>query len=171
MTDVQQGDLILGYKIDNDEVWGKFVKTGEVDGLSVEAFLDYEILKPTIMQEEEKKTLFQQFKAWFAEETPPAPPAKTKEELEAEEAAEKQRLEEEAANQGKNYEEMYNQVVSENADLKEKLAEYQAKEVEANTTLETMRKQIEKFAIENKPNEVEKDLSKMTPLERFRATK
>jgi hypothetical protein len=169
MEDVQSGDLILGYKIDNDEVWEKFVKTGEVDGLSVEAFLDYEILKPKIMQEEEKKTLFQQFRAWFAEEAP----AKTNEELEAEEAAEKARLEEEAAaaDTAPNYEEMYNQVMSENTDLKEQLASYQAKEVEANTNLETMRKQIEKFAIDNKPNEPVKKFEDMTPLERFRASK
>jgi LPS O-antigen subunit length determinant protein (WzzB/FepE family) len=66
---------------------------------------------------------------------------------------------------------MYNQVMSENTDLKEQLASYQAKEVEANTTLETMRKQIEKFAIDNKPNEPVKKFEDMTPLERFRATK
>jgi hypothetical protein len=61
--------------------------------------------------------------------------------------------------------------MSENADLKEKLAEYQAKEIEANTALETMKAQIQKFAIDNKPNEVVKDWAKMTPLEKFRATK
>lgn len=162
MTDVQQGDLILGYKIDNDEVWEKFVKTGEVDGLSVEAFLDYEpLIKKENMSKQEN--FFKHLMAFFVEEAP-----KEEEVLEKEKEVE---MEVEPAETAPNYEEMYNQVLSENADLKEKLAEYQAKEVEANTTLETMRKQIAKFAIENKPNEVVKDLSKMTPLERFRATK
>jgi hypothetical protein len=170
MTDVQEGDLILGYKIDNDEVWEKFVKTGEVDGLSVEAFLDYEILKPQIMNEEEKKSFMAEIishvKALFQTD----PPQKTKEELEAEEKA---RLEAEASAKppAENWEEKYNQLMSENADLKEKLAEYQAKEIEANTALETMKAQIQKFAIDNKPNEVVKDWAKMTPLEKFRATK
>lgn len=162
MTDVQQGDFILGYKIENDEVWEKFVKTGEVDGLSVEAFLDYEpLIKKENMSKQEN--FFKHLMAFFVEEAP-----KEEEVLEKEKEVE---MEVEPAETAPNYEEMYNQVLSENADLKEKLAEYQAKEVEANTTLETMRKQIEKFAIDNKPNEVVKDLSKMTPLERFRATK
>jgi len=77
-------------------------------------------------------------------------------------------VEVEAGAPAPNYEEMYNQVLSENADLKEKLAEYQAKEVEANTTLETMRKQIEKFAIENKPNEVVKKFEDMTNYEKMK---
>jgi hypothetical protein len=167
MEDVQQGDLILGYKIDNDEVWEKFVKTGEVDGLSVEAFLDYEILKPKENMSKQEN-FFKHLMAFFADDAPKEEEVleKDKEEEMVDEVVE---VEPEAP--APNYEEMYNQVMSENTDLKEQLASYQAKEVEANTNLETMRKQIEKFAIDNKPNEPVKKFEDMTPVERFRATK
>jgi len=167
MEDVQKGDLIIGYKIENDHVWENFVKTGEVDGLSVEAFLDYEINEQINMNtEEEKKSLFAQFKAWFAEEVSPM----------AIIDAEEQKLD-----LAKEWEDKYNLLLSENADLKEKLAGLQGEKVVAETELETMKSQkaqvetdlahfkAEKVAVVDLPKE--KSFEQMTSLEKFRASK
>ena len=166
MEDIKKGDLVIGYKIDNDHVWENFVKTGEVDGLSVEAFLEYEINNQVNMNtEEEKKSLFAQFKAWFAEEVP-API------LEGED---------EKPDPAKEWEDKYNLLVAENADLKEKLAKLEGDKVVAETELETMKSQktqvesdlahfkAEKVAVVDLPNE--KTFEKMTALEKFRASK
>lgn len=168
MSDVQKGDLIIGYKIENDDVWENFVKTGEVDGLSVEAFLDYEINEQVNMNtEEEKKSLFAQFKAWFAEEVPaPEPEGEDKEPV---------------ADPAKEWEEKYNLLMAENSDLKEKLAKLEGDKVVSETELETMKSQkaqvesdlamfkAEKVAVVDLPSE--KSLSEMTPVEKFRASK
>jgi len=168
MEDIKKGDLVIGYKIDNDHVWENFVKTGEVDGLSVEAFLEYEINNQVNMNtEEEKKSLFAQFKAWFAEEVP-API------LEGE-------GEEQKPDPAKEWEDKYNLLVAENADLKEKLAKLEGDKVVAETELETMKSQktqvesdlahfkAEKVAVVDLPKE--KSFEKMTALEKFRASK
>lgn len=157
MKDVQEGDLILGYKIDNNEVWEKFVKTGEVDGLSIEAYLDYQ-LKPSIKMSKQEN-FFKHMLSFFQTEEE----VKEKEEVTM---VDEPVVEEVAEEVAENWEEKYNQLLSENADLKEKLAVYEAKEIEANTALETMKKQIEKFAIENKPNEVAKTYDQMTNAEK-----
>lgn len=172
MQDVKAKDLIIGYKIDNNDVWDNFVKTGEVDGLSVEAYLDYEINNQVNMKDEEKKSLFAEikaeFKSWFAEEMPKADPP--------------------AADPLKELQDKIDVLSAENADLKEKLAEYQAKEVAAATDLETMKAEKERFEAEklkaendlatfkadnagivNLPSE--KKFEEMTPLEKFRAGK
>lgn len=175
MQDVKPKDLIIGYKIDNNDVWENFVKTGEVDGLSVEAFLDYEIINPNItMNTEEKKSfkdeVISAVKEFFAL-TPPGDTAK------------------DAVYPMKELQDKYDMALAEISDLKEKLSEYQAKEVEAGVTLETMKAEKETFAaeleakkteletfkaeslaIKNVPNE-KQDFSKMSPLEKFRATK
>jgi len=166
MEDIKKGDLVIGYKIDNDHVWENFVKTGEVDGLSVEAFLDYEINEQINMNtEEEKKSLFAQFKAWFAEEVPaPIPEG-----------------EDEKPDPAKEWEDKYNLLLAENADLKEKLAGLQGEKVVAETELETMKSQktqvesdlahfkAEKVAVVDLPKE--KSFEQMTSLEKFRASK
>lgn len=142
MQDVKAKDLIIGYKIDNNDVWENFVKTGEVDGLSVEAYLDYEINDKINMKDEEKKSLFAQFKAWFAEEAP-TPPADEKPE------------DEKPADPLKELQDKVDTLTAENADLKEKLAGYQSKEVEANAELETMKAEKAKFEAEKMKAETE----------------
>jgi len=166
MEDIKKGDLIIGYKIENDHVWENFVKTGEVDGLSVEAFLDYEINEQINMNtEEEKKSLFAQFKAWFAEEVPAPNPEG----------------EDPKPDPAKEWEDKYNLLLAENADLKEKLAGLQGEKVVAETELETMKSQktqvesdlahfkAEKVAVVDLPKE--KSFEQMTSLEKFRASK
>jgi hypothetical protein len=176
MEDVQAGDLILGFKIENDDVWENFVKTGEVDGISLEAFLDYEIINPIInmTKEEKKENFFTHLMNFFAVDeaagTPDPLAAGTPDPLAAgtpDPLAELQT--------------MYDAVVAENADLKEKLATMQAKDVKDATTLETMKSQkakaendlavfkAEKLAIQNLPNE--KSFAEMTALEKYRESK
>ena len=174
MEDVQAADLILGFKIDNDDVWEKFIKTGEVDGISLEAFLDYEIINPEInMNTEEKKSFINEVievakslfmmndkeKEGMAEVPEAEAPADPLAELQT----------------------MYDAAIAENADLKEKLATLQAKDVEDATTLETMKSEkvkaendlavfkAEKLAIINLPKQ--KEFAEMTSLEKYRESK
>jgi len=173
MEDVKAGDLILGFKIENDEVWEKFIKTGEVDGISLEAFLDYEIINPIInmTKEEKKENFFTHLMNFFAAD----------EEVKVEEKMEEVVVEEMAADPLAELQTMYDAVVAENADLKEKLATMQAKDVEDATVLETMKSEkvkaenelavfkAEKLAIVNLPNE--KSIAEMTALEKYRESK
>jgi len=171
MEDVQAGDLILGFKIDNDDVWENFVKTGEVDGISLEAFLDYEIINPVNMNTEEKKSFINEVievaKSLFM--------LSEKEELEVEPEVEA------PADPLAELQTLYDAAMAENADLKEKLATLQAKDIEDDAELETMKAQkakaendlavfkAEKLAIQNLPSS--KDFPKMTALEKYRESK
>jgi hypothetical protein len=173
MEDVQASDLILGFKIENDEVWEKFIKTGEVDGISLEAFLDYEIINPiTNMNVEEKKS-------FIAEVIEVAKSLFMMNDKEKEEMAEVPEVA--AVDPMAELQTMYDAAMAENADLKEKLATMQAKDVEDATTLETMKSQkvkaendlavfkAEKLAIVNLPKE--KQFAEMTSLEKYRESK
>ena len=169
MEDVRAKDFILGYKIDNNDVWENFVKTGHVDGLSVEAYLDYEITNKINMNTEDKKSLFAEFKSWFAMDVP-VPPA-----VDGPPA--------DAPDPMKELQDKYDLLMAENSDLKEKVAEYQAKEIEAGTELETMKTEKLKaetdlstfkadvLVIKNMPNEAVKEYKDMSPVEKFRADK
>jgi hypothetical protein len=179
MEDVQAGDLILGFKIENDDVWENFVKTGEVDGISLEAFLDYEIINPIInmTKEEKKENFFTHLMNFFAVDEEVKAEEVKAEEVEVEVVEE----EEMAADPLAELQEKYDAVVAENADLKEKLATMQAKEVEDATVLETMKSQkakaendlavfkADKLAIQNLPNE--KSIAEMSSLEKYRESK
>lgn len=182
MEDVKAKDLIIGYKIDNDDVWENFVKTGKVDGLSVEAFLDYEITNPIINMttDEKKENFFTHMMKFFAIDTLAEDDIKKEEEMAEVPAVE---VAVDAPNPMDELQSKYDLLVSENSDLKEKLATLQAKEVENATDLETMKSEKEKatadlatfkadsLAIKNVPNEVVKTWAEMTPIEKFRANK
>jgi hypothetical protein len=176
MEDVQAGDLILGFKIDNDDVWENFVKTGEVDGISLEAFLDYEIINPIInmTKEEKKENFFTHLMNFFAVD----------EEVKAEEVeVEVVEEEEMAADPLAELQEKYDAAIAENADLKEKLATMQAKDVEDATVLETMKSQkakaendlavfkADKLAVKNLPNEKPKTFAEMSNYEKMQFNK
>lgn len=56
--DIKDGDWIMGLKVDNDELWKEHIKTGKLDGFSVEATnINYELKEDTKMNTEktEKK--------------------------------------------------------------------------------------------------------------------
>jgi hypothetical protein len=175
MQDVLHDDLIIGYKIDNQDVWENFVKTGKVDGLSVEAFLDYEITNPIKMNTEEKKTFIEELKEVFKSMFMAVPSEKTEEEL----AAEKLALDgagDPAPDPMAELQAKYDSVMAENADLKEQLSVMQVKKVEDDTKLETMKTQIETFkadaiAIKNLPNEKVKTYAEMNNYEKMQFNK
>jgi len=177
MEDVQAGDLILGFKIDNDEVWQNFIKTGEVDGISLEAFLDYEIINPEINMNVEEK------KSFIAEVIEVAKSLFMMNDKEMQDMAEVPEVPatDPPVDPMVELQTMYDAAMAENADLKEKLATMQAKDVEDATTLETMKSQkvkaendlavfkAEKLAIVNLPKE--KQFAEMTSLEKYRESK
>lgn len=176
--DAKKGDWIMGFKIENQDVWDNFIKTGKVDGLSVEAFLDYEITNPKINMtvEQKKESFFTHLMKFFALEDG----VKVEDEMMDEEEVKEEMIDEPALEaapdlmaelQGK-----YDLAMAENADLKEKLSVLQAKGVEDETVLETLQKQMvnfkaESLAIKNLPNEKVKSYSEMSPVEKFRFNK
>jgi len=53
--DVLDGDWVMGLKVDNDELWEEHIKTGKLDGFSVEATnINYELKEDTKMSKEKK---------------------------------------------------------------------------------------------------------------------
>ena len=182
MEDVQAGDLILGFKIENDDVWENFVKTGEVDGISLEAFLDYEIIKPELNMntKDKKENFFNHMMSFFAVD------GEIKEEMEEEN---KEKMDDELllvegespADAMAELQEKHDALLAENADLKEQLATMKANDVVEATELETMKSQkakaekdlavfkAEKLAIQNLPKQ--KQFAEMTSLEKYRESK
>ena len=69
-----KGSWIATMKIDNDEIWNDYVKTGKVKGFSVDAMVDLKELKEVnlksnieMAEEVEKKSFMEQLKVMFAE--------------------------------------------------------------------------------------------------------
>lgn len=173
--DAKKGDWVMGFKIDNQDLWSNFIKTGKIDGLSVEAHLNYEITKTTDMTIEEKKeNFFTHLMKYFAADEVVTEEVKKEEEMVDEPSIDE--AAKEVAPTVKDWEEKYKLLEAENADLKEKLSTLEAGAVESATELETMKTQFENFkadavTVKNLPNEKVKTFSEMTPLEKFRANK
>jgi hypothetical protein len=176
--ETMKGDLVMAFKIDNDEVWEQ-CKNGDLDGLSIEAFFDKKsnfkteinMSKPSKL---EQATAF--FKALFAEEEE----KKDLEQLESEEEKVEEMEDEVPA-------EETNDLAEENAKLKvtiseleTKIAEMEAKEIKDGAELETMKKEFSKFKkdfetfksnspaaqpVKNLPKE---NFSELSPLEKFK---
>lgn len=176
------GDLVMAFKIDNDEVWQQ-CKNGDLDGLSIEAYFDKQLInKNEVKMTKEERTpesLWSMLKSFFA--------ADNTDVVETEEEKAK-RLEEEA----KVAEEMAAEPVAANpmpaddtemlkaenealktevADLKTKLADMEAEKVKAETNLETMKSQTPKaVAVPITPKvdmKVEKPYEQMTNFEKL----
>ena len=64
-----KGSWIASMKIDNDEIWKDYIKTGKVQGFSVDAMVDLQEinLKSNIKMAEENKSLLDDIKVWFTE--------------------------------------------------------------------------------------------------------
>jgi hypothetical protein len=193
--DAPKGSLVMGFKIDNPEVWNE-IKTGNLDGLSVEGNVIFEQQTNIIEMTKEKiLTAFEAFKkALFADE-------KTPEEIKAEEDAIALKMAEEEAlknatpptepptnDDDPDYEEENKKLKEQVALLEEKLSMMEADKVKSETDLVTMKAEKEKAIadlitfknetpasepIQNVPSKIEmqKDFEKMTPLEKFRASK
>tara|TARA_R110000744_G_scaffold121116_2_gene225535 strand:+ start:7632 stop:8678 length:1047 start_codon:yes stop_codon:yes gene_type:complete len=53
------GDWVAGYKVDSPELWNDYIKTGKLDGLSIEAMHHkYELIPNIKMEKQEKKKSF-----------------------------------------------------------------------------------------------------------------
>lgn len=189
--DAEVGDLIQGFKIENDEVWEQ-CKNGNLDGLSIEASLSRKLVsnfKTEIEMSTEKnpETFWNFCKTFFSGDT-----AAKVEETDEEKAA---RLEAEkmAEDTPPPADETPNELEAENELLKQKVAELEATiatleadKVKEATTLETMQKEIlavkEEFskfksetplaqAIVNAPKEVVKSYDEMSNYEKLKFNK
>jgi hypothetical protein len=192
--DAPKGSLVMGFKIDNPEVWNE-IKAGNLDGLSVEGNVIFEQQTNITMTKEKILTAFEAFKkALFADE-------KTPEEIKAEEDAIALKMAEEEAlknatpptepptnDDDPDYEEENKKLKEQVVLLEEKLSMMEADKVKSETDLVTMKAEKEKAIadlitfknetpasepIQNVPSKIEmqKDFEKMTPLEKFRASK
>lgn len=137
-----KGSLVMGFKIDNDEVWNE-IKNGNLDGLSIEGLTKIEEITNTNTNNKnekmstetklEKVTKF--FKELFADEAP----AKTAEEIAAEEAA---ALAAKSSTEPTKEEELQKQVdelTAKNESLMAELSDLKAEQVKAETELTTMK--------------------------------
>lgn len=179
--------LIMGFKIDNPEIWEE-IKTGNLDGLSVEGNVIFE-QQTNITMAKDKDTLWETLKAFFATE-------KTHEELKAEEEAAALKMAEEEALKNAtppadepadepDYKAENEKLKEQVALLEEKLATIEAEKVKSETDLVTMKAEKEKAeadlitfknetpavpSIKNVPNKIEmqKEWEQMSPFEKFR---
>lgn len=188
-----KGDLVMGFKIDNDAVWNE-CKAGNLDGLSIEAYFKEPKLKSNFkteinMNKLEKVTAF--FKELFADEVPETEEEKAKR-LEEEAKAKEEMAEDPATPPADAPDEEKAMLLEENAKLKEqiveletKIANWEAEKVKDDAVLETMKaekeqavKALEKFKNEtpaaepakNLPTEMKADKSyeQMSAYEKFR---
>lgn len=64
-----KGSWLATMKVDNDEIWEDYIKTGKLKGFSVDAMVDLQEvnLKSNIKMSEEKKNLLEKMEIWFTE--------------------------------------------------------------------------------------------------------
>lgn len=64
-----KGSWLATMKVDNDEIWENYIKTGKLKGFSVDAMVDLQEvnLKSNIKMSEEKKNLLEKMEIWFTE--------------------------------------------------------------------------------------------------------
>lgn len=151
--EVKEGDWVMGLKVDNDELWEEHIKTGKLDGLSVEATnINYELKQDEKMSketiEEPKKTLLEKLDDLLST-------FKKQEKVEFTEDTKESTKEAPKSN------DEVSKLKEEITTLKAELASLKAKETESKTDLEKMTS--EKEALEVKLTE----LSKVTPAAEF----
>lgn len=164
--DTKKGDLVMGFKVENDAVWQE-VKNGNLDGLSVEAkvlFKEVNFNTNIKMNKENKENLLTKIIALFSADTTvenidvqdakvemaaePIEPEKEKtpEEIAAEATAENEPIAEEVAEvtavpDAEDLQVKYDALLEENTKLKADLANIEAEKVKADEALVTMSKQ------------------------------
>jgi len=176
--DCENGSLIMGFKIENDEVWEQ-CKSGNLDGLSIEAHLLRKEVSnfktEIIMNKLEKVTKF--FTELFADEV------QETEKEEADKLAEEPTPPSEELTMLTHENEMLKAKV---AELEKTIADAEVKEVKDETALTTMKAEVEKMradfekfkaetpattTVKDAPKEAVKTFAEMTPVEKFRAQK
>lgn len=169
------GSLIQGFKIDNDEVWEQ-CKNGEIDGLSIEAYLDGVLTTNNIIKMNKEKnpdTLWELMKSFFAtdtvatETTAPAAEAETPADAKMEDDAMVKMQDE------------VDSLKASVSDLQKQITDMQAADVESDTKLVTMTAELEKFKAETPvanfvkdlPKEVVKSYAEMSNFEKMKFNK
>lgn len=155
-----KGDWVMGYKVDNDSIWNDYIKTGKLDGLSIEAthikhelIPDFEMTKDEQKIQEEEKSFWEKLFGFskqkvesFQEEDEPKEEEPV--EVPAEMAEKEPKTEEVPVEEPKkeepdtSWEEEKSVLEAKIANLEEENAKLKAEKVEAETKLETMSKQI-----------------------------
>ena len=146
------GDLIQGFKIENDEVWQQ-CKSGNLDGLSIEASLGRKLVSNFKTQIEMSKpskldAVIDAIKSVFASEEEKTPEQIAEEEAQKKAEADKMAEEETpppAEETKVDYEAENEMLKAKVADLEAKLATMEADKVKEEAELETMKKQVEKI--------------------------
>ena len=64
-----KGTWMATMKVDNDDIWNDYIKTGKLKGFSVDAMVDLQEVnfKSNINMSTEKKTLLEKMEVWFTE--------------------------------------------------------------------------------------------------------
>jgi len=189
----KKGDLVMGFKVDNDEVWAQ-CKDGNLNGLSIEGnvlFKEVNQNNNNIIMEIEKtpQGLWDNLKAFFAadpkeeekkpEEDAPAAELEVVEpkEIEVEAAVENAPIapdvaEDTTAPEADELQAKYDALLEENAKLKAELVNIEAEKVKADEALVTMSKQTPASAsIPNLPIETKKSYNEMTNFEKLKFNK
>jgi len=151
--DTQVGDLIQGFKIENDEVWQQ-CKSGNLDGLSIEASLGRKLIsnfKTEIEMSKPSKldAVIDAIKSVFASDEEKTPEQIAEEEAKAK--TEEKMAEEETppATDDKSELETENEMLQKRvAELEAQIATMEADKVKEETTLETMKKEVEEVKAE-----------------------
>ena len=188
----KKGDLVMGFKVDNDEVWAQ-CKDGNLNGLSIEGnvlFKEVNQNNNNIIMEIEKtpQGLWDNLKAFFAadpkedeKEKEDAPAAELEvvepEEIEVEAASENvpntdDLVKDTEAPEADDLQAKYDTLLEENAKLKAELINIEAEKVKADEALVTMSKQTPASAsIPNLPIETKKSYNEMTNFEKLKFNK
>ena len=179
---VKKGDWVMGYKVDNPEIW-QDVKDGKINGLSIECNFSFHetdninFKNEPMTKEEKEKNFFQKFmsdvKSFFEEE-------KTPEELEAEKLA-KEKADADALKDKEEVMEVADPAIEmeaikvENEQLKMKVADLEialskaeAKVVEKETDVTKMAKEILEFSKQSGENDKPKKYEEMSNSEKAR---
>lgn len=146
--DVVNGDWVMGFKIDNEDVWEE-IKEGNLDGLSIETYMpkkeSVNYKSNTKMSQEKKETLWKFLSNMFAGEAAPVVEDEKEEEMAAEDVpVVEDAPKEDAPDLAAENEALKKEV----EDLKAKIAEMEAEKVKEEVSLETMQKEFDKFKAE-----------------------
>lgn len=182
----KKGDLVMGFKVDNDEVW-KQCKEGNLDGLSIEGKVKFKEVSNNntninMNTEKTPQNLWDTMKAFFSydekeekvkEEEMAAEPKKEEEDT-AEAATENPPIAQDDAEvtvapDAKELQEKYDALLEENSKLKADMASMLADKVKAEEDLVAMSKQTPAAEpIVDLPKEVKKSYSEMSNVEKLK---
>lgn len=168
--DAPKGSLVMGFSIENESTWND-VKSGNLDGLSIEGFpiLEEETINTINMKiEKNPQSLWDTMKAFFAVE-PVAPEMTPEEEAAAENEPVAVETTELAAPDLVALGEKIDALTQKIADLETKLIAAEATAVEANTELQKMKAETPAaVAIPLVPIEMKKSYEEMNNFEKLK---